>query len=78
MFGGNWSNAANAGVLYRNLNNNRSNDNNNIGFRCSDYFAKLLTILFGYTGNIGIYASCIMAKSALAGFLVPLGNVNHA
>lgn len=28
MFGGNWSNSANAGVLYRNLNNNRSNDNN--------------------------------------------------
>ena len=75
---GNWNNAAKAGAFYRNWNNNRSNDNNNIGFRCSDYFAKLLTILFGYTGNIGIYASCIMAKSALAGFLVPLGNVNHA
>ena len=51
-------------VFYRNWNNNRSNDNNNIGFRCSDYFAKLLTTLNEYTGNIGIYASCIMAKSA--------------
>ena len=34
--GGNWNNAANAGVWALNLNNNRSNSNNNVGFR-SDY-----------------------------------------
>lgn len=34
---GNWNNAANAGVFYRNWNNNRSNDNNNAGFRAADY-----------------------------------------
>lgn len=31
--GGNWNNASNAGVCYLNLNNPRSNSNNNIGFR---------------------------------------------
>jgi hypothetical protein len=75
---GNWNNAAKAGVFYRNWNNNRSNDNNNIGFRASDYFAKFLTSLSDYTGNIGIYISCIMAKSARNGFLVPLENVSRA
>ena len=29
----NWNNSSNAGVFYRNLNNNRTNSNNNIGFR---------------------------------------------
>jgi len=75
---GNWNNAANAGVFYRNWNNNRSNDNNNIGFRASDYFAKFLTILIEYTGDIGIYASCTVAKSARNGFLVPSENVSRA
>nr|DAP06909.1 MAG TPA: TREPONEMA DENTICOLA VARIABLE PROTEIN 1 FUNCTION, PERIODONTAL DISEASE [Caudoviricetes sp.] len=31
--GGNWNNGANAGVFYTNLNNPRSNSNNNVGFR---------------------------------------------
>lgn len=31
--GGNWNNAANAGVFNVNLNNVRSNSNDNIGFR---------------------------------------------
>lgn len=31
--GGNWNNGANAGVFNLNLNNLRSNSNNNIGFR---------------------------------------------
>ena len=31
--GGNWNNAADAGVFYVNLNNPRSNANDNIGFR---------------------------------------------
>lgn len=33
IVGGNWNNAANAGVFYLNLNNPRSNSNHNIGFR---------------------------------------------
>ena len=33
LAGGNWSNGANAGVRARNLNNARSNANNNVGFR---------------------------------------------
>jgi len=31
--GGNWNNGSNAGLFYLNLNNLRSNSNNNIGFR---------------------------------------------
>jgi hypothetical protein len=30
---GNWNNSSNAGGWYLNLNNNRTNSNNNIGFR---------------------------------------------
>ena len=33
--GGNWNNAANAGVFALNLNNARSNVNTNIGFRAA-------------------------------------------
>lgn len=33
LSGGNWNNSSNAGVWYLNLNNSRSNSNNNIGFR---------------------------------------------
>ena len=39
--GGNWSNTSNAGVFNRNLNNNRTNSNNNVGGR--DCFSKLET-----------------------------------
>jgi hypothetical protein len=31
----NWNNSSNAGVWYVNLNNNRNNSNNNVGFRDS-------------------------------------------
>ena len=31
--GGNWNNSSNAGVWSLNLNNNRTNSNNNVGFR---------------------------------------------
>jgi hypothetical protein len=31
--GGNWNNSSNAGLGYRNANNERTNSNNNIGFR---------------------------------------------
>ena len=76
---GNWNNAADAGVLYRNWNNNRSNDNNNVGFRAADYDAFAdLTLHTANTGDIGVTLSCTLAKSACPGFLVPKGKVNHA
>jgi len=37
---GNWNNSANAGVFYRNFNNNRTNGNVNFCFRVSDYFSN--------------------------------------
>lgn len=79
---GNWNDAAKAGVFYRNWNNNRSNDNNNIGFRAADYLADSdLKFRTGNTGDIGMEPSCTLAKSAGIGFLVPglcQGNVSHA
>lgn len=74
---GNWNNAAKAGVFYRNWNNNRSNDNNNVGFRACDY-AACLTFSTGNTGDIGMVPSCTMAKSAGRDVLVSLENVRHA
>jgi len=41
LVGGNWNNAANAGVFYLNLNNVRSNSNNNVGGR-DCYFNLIL------------------------------------
>ena len=79
---GNWNDAAKAGVFYRNWNNNRSNDNNNIGFRAADYLADSdLKFRIGNTGDIGMVPSCALAKSAGTGFLVQgqrPGNVSHA
>ena len=37
MSAGNWNNGANDGAFYRNFNQNRSNDDNNYGFRACDY-----------------------------------------
>ena len=46
--GGNWNNNTNAGVWNVNLNNYRTNSNNNIGFRSADFdsfiFPKILTV----------------------------------
>ena len=76
---GSWNNAGGAGVFYRNWNNNRSNDNNNVGFRAADYDAFAdLTLHTANTGDIGVTLSCTLAKSACPGFLVPKGKVNHA
>lgn len=78
MASGNWNNAANAGVFLRNWNNYRSNDNNNVGFRSSDYDASAyLTLQQANTGDIGVVPSCILAKSARPVFLVPQGNISH-
>jgi len=38
--GGNWNNGANAGVFAGNLNNDATNTNNNIGFRCCQELKK--------------------------------------
>lgn len=52
--GGNWNNNTNAGVWNVNLNNYRTNSNNNIGFRSADFdsfiFPKILTIKSGVIG----------------------------
>lgn len=78
MASGNWNDAGNAGVFYRNWNYNRSNDNNNVGFRASDYLAFAdLTLLTANTGDIGVVPSCILAKSARNVFLVPKGSIRH-
>ncbi|NCC35269.1 MAG: hypothetical protein EOM24_25150 [Chloroflexia bacterium] len=37
--GGNWNNTSNAGVWALNLNNNRTNSNDNVGLRAADYDA---------------------------------------
>ena len=78
MASGNWNDAGNAGVFYRNWNNSRSTDNNNIGFRAADYDAFAdLTLHTAKTGDIGVDPSCILAKSARNVFLVPQGNTRH-
>jgi len=52
LCGGNWSNSSNAGVFAMNLNNNRTNSNNNTGGR--DSISKLETTKVD-TRNKGIY-----------------------
>jgi len=74
---GNWNNSSDAGVFYRNWNNNRSNDNNNNGFRSSDC-VSIPEIPKGNTGDIGSILSCHLAKSARDSFLVPKGSVSYA
>ena len=74
---GYWNNDTSAGVFHRNWNNNRSNDNNNVGFRASDY-AACPTFWLGNTGDIGVASSCDMAKSARRSVLVSSENVHYA
>lgn len=73
MTAGNWNESANAGVFYRNLNNNRSNDNNNNGFRAADYFSNP-DISEENTGEIGITppAQAKSAEGATELYLLPL------
>jgi len=52
IVGGNWSNSSNAGVFAMNLNNNRTNSNNNVGGR--DCISKPETTMVD-TGNRGVY-----------------------
>lgn len=69
FFSGYWNNGANAGVFYRNFNNNRSNDNNNAGFRAADC-GSLPDSPNGQTGAIGVLVSCTVANSA--GLCIPV------
>lgn len=56
IVGGNWSNNSNAGVFAMNLNNNRTNSNNNVG--CRDCVSKPETTMVE-TGNRGVCCPAI-------------------
>lgn len=73
MCAGDWRGSAVACVFYRNLNNNRSNDNNNAGFRAADYGSKPDTTTVD-TGDIGITspAEAKYAEGATELYLLPL------
>lgn len=60
--GGNWNNTTNAGVWSLNLNNHRSNSNNNVGVRGADYdnFTINPQILIKNSGVIGIYCPVLV------------------
>jgi len=54
--GGNWNNTTNAGVWNLNLNNNRGNSNDNVGFR-ADYDSLPLNLKKGYWSHRDV-SSC--------------------
>lgn len=56
IVGGNWSNSTNAGVFNLNVNNNRTNSNDNVGGRDSVFNPETS---IGDTGNRGICCSAI-------------------
>lgn len=60
--GGNWNNAANAGVWALNLNNVRTNSNNNIGFRADSGLPRTQQCEGGPEGDAFLRAR-IAAKS---------------
>ena len=67
--GSNWNNGANTGVWTLNLNNNRTNSNNNIGFRSDS--VKPRNLMSGYGGAKGDTFRCVanaMAKSVCPHF----------
>lgn len=72
---GNWNNASAAGVFNRNWNNNRSNANNNSGFRASvPDSVSILTSRNGNTGNKGSILSGQLGEIRKAGRLsIPSG-----
>lgn len=61
--GGNWNNAANAGVFTLNCNNARSNANNNIGAR-PDSMPRTLQGDCGLKGGAFLHSVKAFAKSA--------------
>jgi hypothetical protein len=58
--GGNWNNGSNAGVWTTNLNNYRSNSNNNVGFRsdCRSPSDSNASNVRGNSGTTGMPLSC--------------------
>ena len=59
--GGNWNNAGNAGVWAFNLNNERSNSNNNYGFRSDSNSPRIVKTNGGIKG--GAFRQYKTAKS---------------
>jgi hypothetical protein len=60
--GGNWNNGGNAGVFALNLNNHRSNANNNIGFRSALPYSQKANTLRGGAQSIGIKGPITLPK----------------
>jgi len=52
LSGGNWNNASDAGVWALNLNNTRSNSNNNVGFRSDSATPRALKRDGGAKGGV--------------------------
>jgi hypothetical protein len=71
--GGNWNNGTIAGVWAANLNNYRTNSNNNVGFRSDSGFPS--NSERGNSGATGILLSCRMAKSTGRLFLVAIAKI---
>ena len=61
--GGNWNNSSTAGVWYLNLNNVRSNSNNNVGFRADSVSPHGLNSRSGTKGDVFRRVVQITAKS---------------
>lgn len=57
---GNWNNSSNAGGWYLNLNNNRTNSNNNIGFRSDSDSPRTRQLDGGTKGGVFLQ---VIAKS---------------
>jgi len=62
--GGNWNNAANAGVFTLNCNNTRTNANNNIGARPDSGLPRILQRNGGTKGGVFLHSVRAFAKSA--------------
>lgn len=65
--GGNWDNASNAGVWTLNLNNNRANSNNNIGFRSDSVLPRIGQPNGGTKG--GAFRQALLAAKSVYHFV---------
>lgn len=65
--GGNWNNSSNAGVWALNLNNSRTNSNNNIGFRSDSVSPRTGQPDGGTKGGIFRHISAKSAVRRLSG-----------
>jgi len=62
LSGGNWNNGANAGLWALNLNNSRTNSNNNVGFRADSDLPNASKDDGGAKGDV--FRQLLAAKSA--------------